>query len=308
MRRVGSALSRICAAVALLAAIAAASDSKADTAPTPEVVRIWPGTPPGTEDWTGPEADHPLTLKGAPPLRMVTNITVPTLTVFRPAQGKANGTAVIVCPGGGFQALAVTHEGELVAQWLAKRGVTGFVLKYRVRPSPNFEIPSDLRQHPEKFDALARTFEPGRQIAVADGTQAIRFLRANAVRFGIAPNRLGIMGFSAGAVTTMGVVMDSEPADRPNFAAPIYGTMEDKAPPKDGPPLFIAAAQDDPLIPATKSVAIFASWTAAELPAELHIYETGGHGFGILKRDKTADGWPVAFESWLRAHGWEAGK
>lgn len=277
---------------------------QAETTPVPEVVQIWPGAAPGTEDWTGPEVDRPLPLRVEPPLHTVTNITAPTLTVVRPAPGKANGTAVIVCPGGGFQNLAITHEGTLVAQWLADRGITAFVLKYRVRPSGTFRIPADVRHHPERFTELAGTLEPGRRIAVADGIQAVHFLRAHTANFGITLDRVGIMGFSAGAMTTMGVVMDSEPADRPNFAAPIYGAMEEKAPQKDGPPLFIVAAQDDPLVPAIKSVAIFSSWTAADLPAELHIYERGGHGFGMLSRNQTVDNWPAAFEAWLKAHGW----
>lgn len=292
---------------ALLGAGMAAGGVQAQQAPAPkpEVVRIWPGPAPGTEDRTGAEVQMTVPFPGSPaPLPTVLNVTVPTLTVFRPAPGKATGAAVIVCPGGGFQGLAIGHEGMDVAKWLADRGITAFVLKYRVQLTKGFRLPADPRHHPEQFDALARTLEPSRKIAVADGIQAVRFLRANAARFGIAPDRIGIMGFSAGAMTTMGVVMDSAPSERPDFAAPIYGSMEDKAPPKNGPPLFIVAAQDDPTVPVSKSVAIFSSWTAADLPAELHLYETGGHGFGMLKRGKTADNWPEPFEAWLTAHGW----
>jgi len=282
----------------------ATARAEADAASTPEQVQIWPGAAPGTEDWTGPEVESPLPLPYVQPLHTVTNITTPTLTVFRPAPGNANGTAVIVCPGGGFQILAITHEGLLVAQWLADRGIMAFVLKYRVRPSPGFRTPPDIRHHPERFADFAHTMEAGRQIAVADGIQAMRYLRANAAKFGIAPDRIGIMGFSAGAMTTMGVVMDSEPADRPNFAAPIYGAMEKIDPPKNGPPLFIAATQDDPAVPVTESVAIFLSWTAADLGAEMHLYERGGHGFGMVPRHQTVDNWSSAFEAWLKAHNW----
>ena len=293
--------------LALQAAAIVTPASAAEPATQPEIVRIWPGAAPGTEDWTGPETDSPLKLPGAPVLHMISNVTVPTLTVVRPSPGKANGTAIIVCPGGGFQNLAITHEGDLVAQWLADRGITAFILKYRVRTSASFRLPKDARHHPEQFDELAKSFEGGRQIALADGIQAMRYLRANASRFAVAPDRIGMMGFSAGAVTTMGVVLDSQPADRPNFAAPIYGTMEDKAPPKDGPPLFIAATQDDNAVPVAKSIAIFSSWTAADLPAELHIYERGGHGFGMVKHNKPVDEWTNAFEAWLRADGWLSG-
>lgn len=273
----------------------------------PEILPIWPGAAPGTEDWTGPEVVTPLPLPYSEPLHTVTNIITPTLTVFRPAAGTANGTAVIVCPGGGFQNLAIDHEGLLVAKWLADRGVTAFVLKYRVRTSPGFRIPADIRHHPERFADFAHSMEAGRQIAVADGIQAVHYLRANAAKFAIATDRIGIMGFSAGGMTTMGAVMDSEPADRPNFAAPIYGAMEKADPPKNGPPLFIAATQDDPAVPVTESVAIFLSWTAADLRAELHLYERGGHGFGMVPRHQTVDNWTGAFEAWLRAHNWIAG-
>jgi acetyl esterase/lipase len=284
----------------------AIANARADVAPTavPEIVQIWPGPAPGTEDWSGPEVQTPVPLPYVQPLYSVTNVTTPTLTILRPAPGSANGTAIVVCPGGGFQNLAITHEGLLVAQWLADRGITAFVLKYRVRRSPGFHTPPDIRHHPERFADLAKSMEGGRRLAVADGIQAMRYLRANAAKFGIASDRIGIMGFSAGAMTTMGVVMDSEPADRPNFAAPIYGAMERMDPPKEGPPLFIAATQDDPAVPVSESVAIFSAWTTADLPAELHLYERGGHGFGMVPRHQTVDNWTGAFEAWLKSHGW----
>ena len=102
----------------------------------------------------------------------------------------------------------------------------------------------------------------------------------------------------------MGVVMDSTAADRPNFAAPIYGAMEDKVPPVDSPPLFIVAAQDDDFVPAIESTAIFDRWFAAGLPAEIHVYESGGHGFGAIKLNAPIDNWEDAFVAWLTAHGW----
>jgi len=237
-------------------------------------------------------------------IRMLGNVTTPTLTAYRPKNGTANGTAVIVIPGGGFVSLAIDHEGVQVAEWLAQRGVTAFVLKYRVHPNPAFRIPPGLRQNPERFAEFFAQFDGGRPIAVADATQALRFLRANASRFGIAPDRIGMIGFSAGAITTMGAVMNEAPADRPNFAAPIYGAMENKAPPKDAPPLFIAVTEDDPAVPAPESLAIFSRWNAALLPAELHVYERGGHGFGMTPHNLPVDSWTAAWEAWMRSHGW----
>jgi acetyl esterase/lipase len=285
------------------------SVANANPAQVPEVIRIWPAQPPGTEDWAGEEKNTPIQLPGEPPLSMVSNVTVPTLTVYRPAAGKANGTAVIVIPGGGFQMLAMDHEGHDVARWLTERGITAFVLKYRVRMIPGFKMPGDLRKHPERFREFAASFDQGRPFAIADGLQAMRYVRANATQLGIDPERLGMIGFSAGAITTMGVILDGTAAERPNFAAPIYGAMiEDKAPPVDGPPLFLVVTQDDNAVPAEQSVQIYNRWTAAGLPAELHVYERGGHGFGMRKLKDPVGQWTQAFEAWLASHGWAGTK
>jgi len=286
-------------------AITAGAVVRAEAPAPAEVLRIWPGAAPGTADWTGPEVTTQLTVSRTEQLEMVTNVTVPTLTVYRPAAGTANGTAIIVAPGGGFMNLAIQHEGRDVATWLAERGITAFVLKYRVRPWP-LKLPSDARHHPEQLDEALKKGEPQRQIAAADGIEAMHYLRANAASLGIRADRIGFMGFSAGAYTTMRVVLDSPAADRPDFAAPIYGAMDDQTPPKDAPPLFIAAAQDDPTVPVTKSLAIFNAWTAADRPAELHIYERGGHGFGARHLGKPVDGWTNAFAAWLADHDWMA--
>lgn len=290
----------LCLAVALTGLAQAAEAPNA-----PEVVRIWPGQAPGTADWTGQETTTQLPLPGEKPLNMVSNVTVPTLTVYRPAAGKGNGTGIIVIPGGGFQNLAVDHEGYDVARWLVERGVTAFVLKYRVRPTPGFSIPPDLRKHPERFAEFANRFGAGRPLALADATQAMRYLRANAKTYGLADDRIGMMGFSAGAITTIDVVLNAAPTERPNFAAPIYGAMiDDKAPPADGPPLFLAVTQDDNAVPAEQTIRIFTRWSAANLPAELHVYERGGHGFGMRKINAPVDRWTEAYEAWLESHGW----
>ncbi len=288
----GAALSLLAMPLPLLAKEAA-----------PEVIALWPGAAPGTEDWTGPETVRTIKLPGGP-IRTIGNVTKPTLTVFRPKSGKANGTALIINPGGGFVSLAIDHEGEMVARWAVERGITAFVLKYRVRPNPAFRVPPALRAHPERFSEFMASFDGGRPVAVADATQALRYVRANADRFAVVPDRIGMIGFSAGAITTMGVVMNDSPADRPNFAAPIYGAMENKVPPKDAPPLFIAVTEDDSAVPAPESMAIFSRWNVALLPAELHVYEKGGHGFGMTPHKLPVDGWTVAFESWMGSHGW----
>jgi len=283
--------------------------SAQEPASNPEVIRLWPGTPPGTTDWTGPETSDAYKLPDGGSVRTVSNVTTPTLLAYRPAPGTGNGTAVIVCPGGGFTELAIEHEGEMVARWLAERGITAFVLKYRVHPGPAIVYPVNKQQMVEMFAKRQRTKQARRRIAIIDGIQAMHYVRANAGRFAIAPDRVGMMGFSAGALTTMGVVLDSTSADRPNFAAPIYGAMiEDKVPSKDAPPLFIALAQDDELVPTQESLKIYSRWTDANLPAELHIYAKGGHGFGMVKQNLPVDHWTEAFEAWLKAGGWMGGQ
>lgn len=297
---------RVCGTLAgaLALAFMATPVTAAEPGSKADVVSIWPGPAPGTQNWTGPETDKPLRIPGMPLLHLISNVTKPTLTVVQPAPGKATGNAMIVIPGGGFQYLAITHEGDMVARWLADRGITAFILKYRVRETSNLQLPADARHHPEQFDKLADQFAAGRQLAVVDALQAIRFLRANADRFAIKPDHIGMMGFSAGAITTTGVILNGQPADEPNIAAPIYGAMEDKAPPETAPPLFIAATQDDRTVPVSKSIEIFSRWTAADRPAELHVYERGGHGFGMMTHHLPVDDWTEAFEAWLKMYGW----
>lgn len=192
-----------------------------------------------------------------------------------------------------------------MARWLADRGITAFVLKYRVRPNMTLQSPGQTAPRPSDADSgrVAKRLEPYQQIAVADGLQAVRFVRENAARYGVLSDRIGIMGFSAGAMTAMGVALDRSEASRPNFAASIYGGMDKKTPGADAPPLFVAAAQDDNQVPAIKSVEIFQKWDEANRPVELHLYETGGHGFGLRAQNLSSDGWSSAFEAWLRGHG-----
>jgi acetyl esterase/lipase len=283
--------------VAVLTSGEAQAQPSSPSGSEPEVLNIWPGAAPGTT-WTGAERK----LGAGEPV--YTDVTVPTVTVIRPRNGRATGAAMIVCPGGGFQALVFSSEGTKVAEWLAARGVTAFVLKYRVHFTGN--TPQSGPRSQAQFDEQERALSPARQIAIADAIQAVHYLRANAARFGISADRIGMMGFSAGAMTTMGTVLNSAAADRPDLAASVYGSMEDKAPPADGPPVFVAAAANDPQVPPAKSIGIYTAWRSANLPVELHIYERGGHGFGMLKHQTTSDHWTDDFEVWLASHGWLA--
>ena len=266
-----------------------------------EIIRIWAGQAPGTENWSGPEEDKAGEV-AAGKIRIKSNVTVPTMEVVRPAPGKANGTAMLVLPGGAFMALAWDLEGTEVANWLAERGVTAFILKYRVR---GLQFPEG-QSPPKDTNELIKLLEPHRKIAVADASQAMRILREKSEQLGIDADRIGMMGFSAGAAATMGVLLEAETAARPNFAAPIYGmslTPGDPPAPADAPPIFIAQTQDDELLSSERSVHIFEKWTKAKRPAELHIYTAGRHGFGMRQKHLPVGQWPNAFEAWLKSLG-----
>lgn len=262
-------------------------------------VRLWPDAAPGTEHWTGEE----VTLNYHVPAGKIiikTNITVPALTPFRPAPEQANGTAMLVLPGGGFGVLAWDLEGTEIARWLVERGITAFVLKYRVGP---FTVPP-AEEPQEDFDAHVRRLEPAWKIAVADAGQAVRLLRERADEYGIDAERIGMIGFSAGAATTLGTVFDPDPTLRPDFAVSMYGLLVKESPlPADAPPLFIAATQTDATVPAASSTHLFELWSKAGLPAELHIYAEGEHGFGMRPKGLPVDRWPAAFEAWLDSLG-----
>ena len=269
---------------ALLAAAALAAE--------PKIIPLWPGTPPGSpEGWTQQEQEA---VGPKDTIRRVSNVTRPTLTVHLPESG-ANGTAMIVCPGGGFRILAIDHEGHDVARWLNSFGVTAFVLKYRVMPTGDSVSPAEAADRRKTAMALG----------AADGQQAMRLVRSRAAEWGIAPDRIGIMGFSAGGYVTAAVALATDPAGRPNFAAPIYALAPEEATPSAGaPPLFLVHADDDKTVPVVNnSVRLYSAWKKAQIPAELHIYSRGGHGFGMNKKGLAVDSWPDRLRDWLAAQG-----
>jgi acetyl esterase/lipase len=282
----------------LVAMIAATTDCRSAPPQLHEVIRIWPVQAPGSEDWTGPEEATDVTLPNVGKIHVITNVTVPTLTVVRPA-GKANGTAMIVLPGGSFRALAWDVDGLETAQWLANHGITSFVLKYRVRP------PQQGETFGTSLDDFSRATRSRRAMAVADAERAIGLVRAHAGQYGVAANRVGIIGFPAGAMATVDVALGMSRTVRPDFAVAMYGAaLTQTVPGKDAPPLFIAAAEDDAQLPAANSVDIFRRWTDAGVPAELHIYEKGGHGFGFRRHNLPVDEWPASLQAWLTSRGY----
>ncbi|QIL91268.1 alpha/beta hydrolase [Microbulbifer sp. SH-1] len=264
-----------------------------------KIIEIWPSGAPGAENWSGREETTTETLPAGKVI-LKRNVSTPTLTVFPAATEKRNNTSMLVLPGGAFGALAWDVEGTEIAQWLSERGITAFLLKYRVKSWPV----SAGDNVPMSLDDLIKILEPGRKIAVADATQAIKVIRENSDTLEIDRNKVGMIGFSAGAVTTMGVLLESPRKNQPDFAAPIYGmTMISGTPAKDAPPIFIVAAQDDSTIPVQSSIEIFELWNDINRPSALHIYETGGHGFGMRPQGMPIDSWPQEFESWLRSQG-----
>jgi len=276
---------------ALLICVASSSIGFAADAPAP--LDVWPGKAPGDagtnvkEDWQG---------------KKVTNVTHPTLTVFRPAKDKDTGVAVIVCPGGGYKVLMMSYEGEDVAQWLTTIGITGIVLKYRVPAPPGVE-----------------KYLPGLQ----DAQRSVSLVRSNAKEWGIKPDHIGILGFSAGGHLTAATCTNFEKraydsidaidqvSCRPDFGVAIYpGGIVEKgtsqmAPEirvsKETPPMFIAQATDDP--GSDNSVYLYLALKRANVPSELHMYSKGGHGFGIKPTGKPSATWIDRCAEWMKSQG-----
>jgi len=267
-----------------------------------KVIGLYSGKPPGSENWDWTEAVQDSNVFQAP---QVYNVVQPTLTVYEPETGKANGTAIVIAPGGGFYTLSVNREGADPARWLQSKGVTVFVLKYRLVHSktknPVMDMIAGLQN--KKTDSLVAAVVP---LAVADGMKAISWVRQHAQEYKIKKDGIGMMGFSAGGTVTMGVVSQDPDSLLPAFIAPIYAYVPDEFlshVPSGRIPAFIAAASDDQLGLASHSIRIYQKWTAARQPAELHLYEKGGHGFGMKKQNLPVDQWMERFGEWMKFNG-----
>ncbi|MCX8476299.1 MAG: alpha/beta hydrolase [Sphingomonas sp.] len=239
--------------------------------------------------------------------RFARNVTVATLTPFLPDPAKATGAAVVVAPGGGFRTLSMDNEGWDVAKALADRGVAAFVLKYRLNQTPQ-DMAAFERSTQEMFSGAARPPRPapGAAIArlapqIADARAAFALIRSRAKEWRIDPERVGMIGFSAGAMLTIATTLAGQDA-KPAFIADIYGPLAPVTVPADAPPLFVALAADDPLF-GSREYGLVDGWRAAKRPVEFHLYEQGGHGFGMYRKETTSTGWFDAFTDWLRMHG-----
>jgi acetyl esterase/lipase len=237
----------------------------------------------------------------------IANVTQPSLLLYKPAPGTSNGTAIIVVPGGGFMALSIHSEGIDLAQWLAARGVTAFVLKYHLKQTGDDapqEFADSFKDEDQWVKKLVADVIPK---AIDDGLAAVAYVRKHAPEWGVAPDRVGIIGFSAGGMVTAGVALRYTRESRPAFVAPIYpaiATLKDFPVPADAPPMFIVAASDDGLGFAPDSVFLYNEWTAAHKSAELHMYAKGNHGFGMRKQNLPSDGWVDRFGQWMQSQGW----
>lgn len=266
------------------------------------IIDLYNGAAPGSESWTWSEAEND---NNGWQTKVVYNVSKPTLTVFQPPKGKANGTAIVIAPGGAFHALSINSEGYDVAKWLAEKGVTCFVLKYRLARSfttdPVKEVTAKWGK--KEFDEANAAIIP---MAIADGREAISYVRKHADEFDVVPNRIGIMGFSAGGTVASGTLFGYTRENRPDFAAPVYPFFPKEmigAVAKDAPPLFILAASNDGLALAPHSVNLYSAWLNAKKDVEIHMYARGDHGFGMKTQNLPTDKWIERFTEWLGVQG-----
>ncbi|HZO88804.1 MAG TPA: alpha/beta hydrolase [Chthonomonadaceae bacterium] len=273
----------------------------------PLVLPVWPDKVPGDYGTIGEERIRDPSDAPTKDAKWITNVTKPTITVFRPAPEKNTGAAMLICPGGGYWNLAWDLEGEEVAAWFNSVGITGIVLKYRVPRRPG---------QPEKLPA------PG---PLLDAQRALSLVRSKAREWGIDPHRIGMVGFSAGGhlALTTATHFDKrayEPIDevdtvscRPDFVVAVYsGYLVDEATgvlqpyiriPAGTPPVMLVHASDDSMAKADHSVGMYLALKQAGVSAELHMYAAGEHGFGVRKSGKSCSTWPDRCVDWLRDLG-----
>lgn len=238
--------------------------------------------------------------------KIVTNVSMPTMEVYKAADSLNTGTAVIIAPGGGMFIQSIYSEGRDVAAWLNKKGITAFVLKYRLVPTGEdggkelVKITDNDNEH-QGFIAKVSQIMP---FAVKDALSAIEYVRTHAAEYGVKKDKIGYMGFSAGGSVGFGVSYYFKNESRPDFLALIYpGTtlIPTQNVKKDAPPLFLAAAQDDFLGLIPGILGIYNDWFKNGIKAELHLYSQGNHGFGMNKLNLPSDKWIDRFYEWAVA-------
>jgi acetyl esterase/lipase len=282
-------------------------------ADSPQVVQLWPGKAPDEPGTIGAEYVRMSPQESrdkeevTEPTRLVTNVTQPTLTIYRPAKAKDTGTAMLICPGGGYWNLYWQFEGEEVAAWLNSLGMTGIILKYRVPRRPG-EVKTEPARRP-----------------LQDAQRAVSLVRSKAKDWGIDPHKIGIIGFSAGGHLAIATATSFEkrsypPVDdfdkvdcRPDFAIPVYsGYLKPKekdelAPgltiPAKTPPVFLVHGGSDPVSAPENSVIMYLALKKAGVPTELHVYANTTHSFGVRPSDRPYGTWTDLCARWLRSQG-----
>lgn len=255
-----------------------------------------PHEPPSNVQWEGGEKEYYSDIWQT---QVVTNVSIPTMEVFAPEN--PNGTSVIVAPGGGLYALSIESEGKQVAKWLAERGITAFVLKYRLVPTGADGVQEITQEGATNPMQIMQRVAPVLPFSVQDGLSAIANVRSNAQKYALDPNKIGFMGFSAGGAVTMGVAYNYNEKNRPDFLVPVYPwttAQPVQEVPEDAPPMLIICATDDPLGLATGSIELYSSWLKKNKTVGLHMYSKGGHGFGMKQQNLPSDSWIQRFYEW----------
>jgi len=297
--------------------LACAGAQAAETAWQPSAghvqIPLWPGTPPDMKPMPGPEyAKTGTTLLAGKTVTAVSNVSRPTMTVYAP-QGKNTGAAVVVIPGGGFEILAIDLEGTEICDWLTARGITCVLLKYRVPGAP-YDWHCDCRPHNFQVPTMA----------LEDVQRTMGLVRLHAKAWHIDPNKIGVVGFSAGGflVAEISTHFDKrlyKPVDaadqesaRPDFAMAIYpghlahddGTLNKNVPvTRDTPPTFIVQAENDDVDGVQQALTYFAALKAADVPTEMHLYAQGGHAFGVRRSNLPITRWTDLADAWMRTIG-----
>jgi acetyl esterase/lipase len=303
----GLAVLLVVASMALMVPAGLAREKGREMAEQPLVVPVWPGKTVGDFGTFGEE--HFRSPDDAPTrdAKWLTTVTRPTLTVYRPPKERDTGVSMIICPGGGYWNLAWDLEGTEVAEWLNSAGMTGIVLKYRVPRRPG---------QPEPLPA---------PLPLLDVQRAISLVRSHAGEWHLDPNRIGIVGFSAGGHLAVAAATEfdrrayerldavDDLSCRPDFAVSVYpGYLITKesgvlAPylriPKGTPPVMLVHAGDDTVSDAEHSVVMYQALKRAGIPAELHVFASGGHGFGVRKSDRPCSTWTDRCVAWLKSQG-----
>jgi acetyl esterase/lipase len=267
-----------------------------------EIIKL-PNTGGENITWENPEREY---FSEIWQTQVVTNVSKPTMQVFKPHKENNSGTAVIVAPGGGLYAHSINSEGNDVGRWLAEKGITVFVLKYRLVPTGEDGVKeiSDLgASNPKKIGEEVAKVLP---LSIQDGLNAISHVRENAKTYNINPAKIGFMGFSAGGAVTMGVGYSYEEKNRPNFLVPVYAwtdVIAVKEPKTDVPPTLLICATDDPLGLAKGSIELYESLRKSGKSVALHMYAKGGHGFGMKKQGLPSDNWIQRFYDWSVSEG-----